>query len=217
MAILENNNKGIIFDLDGTLWDSSEQVVHSWNEALARRPETNLQITVDDMRGYMGKTLEKIAGLMMPDIPYELRMDIMKDCCENENAYLSKHGGKLFPNLEKVLEELSEKYKLFIVSNCQSGYIEVFLEYHRLGKYFADTECPGGSGLEKAGNIRLISERNNIDKAVYIGDTQGDCDSAEAAGVQFIHAAYGFGTIDHDVPEVNSLSEISGAVKPFLD
>ena len=217
MAISKNINKGIIFDLDGTLWDSSEQVVHSWNEALARRPETDLQITVEDMQGYMGKTLEKIAELMMPEIPFELRMDIMKDCCENENAYLLKHGGYLFPDLEKVLEELSGKYKLFIVSNCQSGYIEVFLEYHRLGKYFTDIECPGGSGLEKAGNIRLISERNNIDRAVYIGDTQGDCDSAEAAGVQFIHAAYGFGTIDHDVPKVNSLSEISGAVKPFLD
>lgn len=210
-------NKGIIFDLDGTLWDSSEQVVKSWNEALAKRPETDLQITVSDMQGYMGKTLEKIAELMMPDIPYELRMDIMKDCCDNENRYLRSHGGKLFPELENVLKKLSEKYKLFIVSNCQSGYIEVFLEYYKLEKYFADIECPGGSGLEKAGNIRLISERNALEKAVYIGDTQGDCNSAEEAGVTFIHAAYGFGKIDHKVPEVHSLTEIEAAVKPFLD
>ncbi len=210
-------NKGIIFDLDGTLWDSSEQVVKSWNEALARCPDTDVQITVSDMRGYMGKTMEKIAELMLPDIPYGARMDIMKDCCETESRYLSEHGGILFPELENVLKKLSGKYKLFIVSNCQSGYIEVFLEYHKLGKYFTDIECPGSSGLEKAGNIRLICERNGLEKAVYIGDTQGDCDSAEEAGVTFIHAAYGFGTIDHKVPQVRSLTEIEAAVKPFLD
>lgn len=206
--------KGIIFDLDGTLWDSSEQVVGSWNEVLSKR--AGKTITVADMQGYMGKTLKKIGELMLPDISADLREDIMKECCDNEQNYLSKHGGKLFPDLEKVLQQLSEKYDLFIVSNCQSGYIEVFLEYYGLGKYFTDFECPGGSGLEKCGNIKLVSERNGLEKAVYIGDTQGDCDSSEAAGVQFIHAAYGFGTIDHEVPKIYSLTEIDEAVKPFL-
>ena len=207
-------NTGIIFDLDGTLWDSSEQVVKSWNEVL--EPRAGKTITVSDMQGYMGKTLEKIGELILPDIAADLRSDIMKECCDNENSYLMRHGGKLFPDLEAVLKKLSEKYKLFIVSNCQDGYIEVFLEYYGLGKYFTDTECPGRSGLEKSGNIRLVIERNGLEKAVYIGDTQGDCDSAEAAGVQFIHAAYGFGKIDHEVPKIFSLTEISDAVKPFL-
>ena len=210
-----SGNKGIIFDLDGTLWDSSENVVKAWNEVLSRR--TGKTIAVSDMQGYMGKTLEKIGELMLPDIPAELRSDIMRECCENENGYLRIHGGKLFPELENVLKELSGQYKLFIVSNCQSGYIEVFLEYSGLGKYFTDFECPGGSGLEKAGNIRLVSERNGLEKAVYIGDTQGDCDSTEEAGFPFIHAAYGFGTIDHEVPKIFSLTEISQAVKPFLE
>lgn len=209
-----NTDKGIIFDLDGTLWDSSENVVRSWNEVLSRR--AGKTITVADMQSYMGKTLEKIGELVLPDVPADLRSDIMREACKNENAFLRSHGGVLFPELENVLKQLSEKYKLFIVSNCQSGYIEVFLEYYGLGKYFTDHECPGGSGLEKAGNIRLISERNHLEKAVYIGDTQGDCDATEEAGIQFIHAAYGFGTIDHEVPKIFSLTEIEQAVKPFL-
>ena len=208
-------NKGILFDLDGTLWDSSQNVVKSWNEVLEKR--TGKIITPQDMQGYMGKTLEKIGELMLPDIPADLRSDIMKECCDNENKYLKVHGGVLFPNLEKVLAELSEKYKLFIVSNCQSGYIEVFLEYTGFGKYFTDFECPGGTGKEKGDNIRIVVERNGLDKAVYIGDTQGDCDSADYAGVPFIHAAYGFGTINREVPAVNSLSEIGEAVREFLD
>ncbi len=206
-----NMKKGIIFDLDGTLWDSSEQVAGAWSETLKNRPETDKQVTGEDLRGYMGKTLEAIANLMLPELPKKLRMEIMKECCDNEEQYLRKVGGRLFPNLEKELKRLCGKYSLFIVSNCQSGYIETFLEYHKLGKYFADFECPGGTGLGKGENIKIVMERNGIEKAVYVGDTQGDCDSADFAGIPFIHAAYGFGSINRAVPAVHSFSEIFDA------
>lgn len=209
-------NYGIIFDLDGTLWDSSEQVAVSWSEALARRPETDRQVTGEDMRGFMGKTMETIAALMLPELEPSLRIEIMHECERVEQKYLEKHGGVLFPDLEKELERLSESFKLFIVSNCQSGYIETFLEYHKLGKYFTDFECPGGTGLAKAENIRIVMERNGLDKAVYVGDTQGDLDASDSAGVPFIHAAYGFGSVDRDVPAVKSFSEVYDAAKSVL-
>lgn len=209
-------NYGIIFDLDGTLWDSSEQVAVSWSEALARRPETDRQITGEDMRGFMGKTMETIAALMLPELEPSLRIEIMHECERVEEAYLRKHGGVLFPDLERELERLCGLAKLFIVSNCQSGYIETFLEYHKLGKYFADFECPGGTGLAKAENIRIVMERNSLDKAVYVGDTQGDLDASDSAGVPFIHAAYGFGNVDRNVPAVKSFSEIFEAAGKIL-
>ena len=207
--------KGILFDLDGTLWDSSENVVKSWNEVLMRYDLR--QITRDDMQGYMGKTLEKIGELMLPELGIEERSRIMKECCDNENDFLSRHGGTLFPNLENVLAELSQKYELFIVSNCQSGYIETFLGYHKLEKYFTDHECPGGTGKEKGENIRIVADRNDLEKAVYIGDTQGDYESAVFAGIPFIHAAYGFGKVDADVPKIKSIGEIANAVIEFLE
>lgn len=210
-------NKGIIFDLDGTLWDSSEQVVMSWNEVLLLRSETDRQITLDDMHNYMGRTMKKIAELMMPELPEEVRDNILWECGNNEKDYLSRHGGVLFPDLEQVLGELSQNYKLFIVSNCQIGYIETFLKYYGFEKYFADTENYGNTGMEKGDNIRLVVERNKLDKVVYIGDTQGDCDASDYAGVPFIHAAYGFGTINREVPKVNNLHEIAEVVKTFLD
>lgn len=210
-------NKGIIFDLDGTLWDSSKQVVMSWNEVLLRRSETDRQITTDDMHNYMGRTMKVIAELMLPELPVEVRENILRECENNENDYLSRHGGVLFHDLEQVLRELSQKYKLFIVSNCQIGYIETFLKYYGFEKYFADTENYGNTGMEKGDNIRLVVERNRLDKVVYIGDTQGDCDASDYAGVPFIHAAYGFGTINREVPKVNNLHEIAEVVKTFLD
>lgn len=210
-------NKGIIFDLDGTLWDSSENVVKSWNEVLRKRSETDRQITMDDMHNYMGRTMKVIAELMLPELSEEVRECILRECENHENEYLSHHGGKLFPDLEQVLAELSKKYKLFIVSNCQIGYIETFLKYYEFENFFTDTENYGNTGMEKGDNIRLVIERNKLDKAVYIGDTQGDCDASDCAGVPFIHAAYGFGTINREVPKVNSLHDIAEVVKTFLD
>ena len=210
-------NKGLLFDLDGTLWDSSKQVVMSWNEVLLRRSETDRQITMDDMHNYMGRTMKVIAELMLPELPEEVRENILRECENHENEYLSRHGGVLFPDLEKVLGELSQSYKLFIVSNCQIGYIETFLKYYGFEKYFADTENYGNTGMEKGYKIRLVVERNKLDRVVYIGDTQGDCDASDYAGVPFIHAAYGFGTINREVPKVNNLHEIAEVVKPFLD
>lgn len=213
-------NYGIIFDLDGTLWDSSEQVAGAWSVILSRRSETDRRVrrsvTGEDMRGYMGKTMEVIAALMLPDTDEKTRLEIMDECGEYENEYLSGHGGKLYPDLERELDRLSKSFKLFIVSNCQSGYIETFLEYHKLGKYFADFECPGGTGLAKAENIRIIMERNSLDRAVYVGDTQGDLDASDSAGVPFIHAAYGFGTVNKEVPAVNSFSGIFEAAEKIL-
>ena len=209
-------NKGIIFDLDGTLWDSSKQVVMSWNEVLLKRSETDRQITMDDMHNYMGRTMKVIAELMLPELSEEVRENILRECESYENEYLSRHGGVLFPDLEQVLGELTQNYKLFIVSNCQIGYIETFLKYYGFEKYFADTENYGNTGMEKGDNIRLVVERNKLDKVVYIGDTQGDCDASDYAGVPFIHAAYGFGTINREVPKVNNLHEIAEVVKAFL-
>lgn len=210
-------NKGIIFDLDGTLWDSSEQVVAAWNKALAKHDETDLQITVADMHGYMGKTLEGIAELMMPEIEFPLRMKIMKDCCDTEEEYLKTHNGKLFPNLEKTLKELSENYKLFIVSNCQDGYIQTFFKCNpQLENYFSDFECPGRTGKGKGENIKLVFARNNLDKAIYVGDTQGDCDASYFAGIPFVHAAYGFGTVNREIPKITAFEQIIALADDIL-
>ena len=119
---------------------------------------------------------------------------------EYENEYLAKHPGKFFPDFFETVERLKKEGKmLYIVSNCQSGYIEAMLKAAKLpygeGKTFQDIECFGNTGKSKAENIVLLMERNGIrkDEAVYLGDTALDQKSAEEAGIPFIFASYGFG------------------------
>jgi phosphoglycolate phosphatase len=99
-------------------------------------------------------------------------------------------------------------YHLYIVSNCQSGYIEAFLDYYRFHDLFEDIECYGNNTKQKNENISLIMNRNNLGKAVYVGDIQGDYEATTKAGLPFIHAAYGFGKINADVDRINSLKEL---------
>ncbi len=202
-----NRNKyGILFDLDGTLWDSSAGVVKAWNIILEKYGKT--KISIDDMHGYMGKTMKVIAELLLPGETDESRNTIFEECCQYENEYLNQNGGILFDGLEVTLNKLYRKYQLFIVSNCQVGYIESFLNYHQLGKYFTDIESYGNTGMEKGDNIKLVVDRNQLDKAFYLGDVQGDLDSADYAGIPFVHAAYGFGTVNRDVEKIDSITEL---------
>lgn len=201
----------IIFDLDGTLWDSRKEVCIAWNEVL-RDLNIDKKVTIEDMTSTMGMLLYDIGKMLFPDLDDGSMNKIINECCHRENKYLSKHGAKLYDNLELVLDKLSKKYKLFIVSNCNDGYIESFFESHKLDKYFVDTECPGRTGLSKAENIKLIIKRNNLKSPIYVGDTQGDCNSAMAAGIPFVHARYGYGKdvepYDYVVDKIEELLEL---------
>lgn len=210
--------QGILFDLDGTLWDSGEAVVASWNEILEQMPDVNRHLTIEDMHSYMGLPMDEIGRRCFAGqgLTKERIAEIMKACELHENDYILEHGGVLFPHLETVLQDISKDYFLAIVSNCQVGYIEAFLEYHKLGAYISDFESYGNTGLQKGDNIRLVCDRNHLDKAVYVGDIQGDYDSACKAGIPFILARYGFGTVDADVPAIDCLPELRGVVEKMF-
>lgn len=200
--------KGIIFDMDGTLWDSAPQVADSWNLVFQKNGVTREPLTKEDMYRVMGKTMDVLATMLLPDLEETKRNELLNLCVEEENDYLRKHGGTLYPNLRQTMEALKEEYDLYIVSNCQSGYIESFLDYYQFHDLFEDIECYGNNGKPKDENIALVVERNKLDKAVYVGDIEGDYEASQKAGIPFIHAAYGFGTISQKVPKIESLSEI---------
>ncbi|MEG2060205.1 MAG: HAD hydrolase-like protein, partial [Lachnospiraceae bacterium] len=152
----------IIFDLDGTLWDSTEQVVKAWNQVISKHNEVIKGITPQDIKGVMGLQIKEIGKKFFPYLDEEVQMKVMDECCKTECELLRIHGGSLYEKLEETLKVLTESYKLFIVSNCACGYIEAFLEAHNLEKYFIDFENPGRTGLSKGENIKIIIERNNL-------------------------------------------------------
>ena len=118
---------------------------------------------------------------------------------------------------DKTVSYTHLQYGLYIVSNCQSGYIEVLLESCGLREYVRDIECYGNTGLPKGDNIRMVVQRNHLERCFYVGDTHMDEEAAGAAGIPFVHAAYGFGRAERPVGTIESLSQLTALAKKLLD
>ncbi|MBQ1282047.1 MAG: HAD family hydrolase [Oscillospiraceae bacterium] len=207
--------QAVIFDLDGTMWDSCEEVLYAWNAVLTREfPDSPL--TMARLKQCMGKIKCDIARMIVPTDDEEERSRIIDACFDYELEWVAAHPGTLYEGVRETLRMLRETYTLCIVSNCEDGYVQAFLDGCGMRDLFEDFEMAGRTGLSKGENIRLVMARNGITAAVYVGDTTGDEAAARFAGLPFIHAAYGFGTADAPDAVIHSLCELPGILNQYL-
>lgn len=198
--------RGLIFDLDGTLWDSTGVIRPVWNGVLSAHGREALDEAA--FGALMGLTKAEIAARVLPTLEEAARIAVVDECFSAEQLELRRVGGQLYPGLRDTLEALRDRYALFIVSNCAPGYLDAFFEAHGLRPFFADWETHGGTGLSKGENLRLVCERNRLERAWMIGDTPSDYAAALQAGLPFIHAAYGFGRVPEAKYHIASLREL---------
>lgn len=185
----------IIFDVDGTLWNSTEIVAKAWSQVLDGEPDIHVEITAATLIPLFGKVMSEIAQALFPQQTPPQRSQLMEKCYVREHELLMREPAPLYDRLEETLNLLSQKYPLYIVSNCQSGYIQVFLASTGLSSYFQGHLCPGDTGKLKAENIRQIIQTYHLKSPIYVGDTLGDYTACREAGVPFVYAAYGFGQV----------------------
>lgn len=201
----------IIFDLDGTLWDAAETVASAWKAAREQVGFEIQEITPEKIRSIAGTQHNLIFPMLFPQLNPQQQHELMEISGKEEMAHIKRYGGKLYQGLVETLQYLQPRYKLFIVSNCQDGYIEAFLEYHKLQPYFQDHECSGRTGNPKDVNLKAIIERNNLESPVYVGDTQGDFDASAKADVPFIYASYGYREVEqyeHRLEQIADLTKL---------
>ena len=186
--------ESLIFDIDGTLWDSRALVAEGYNIQLRREGLERLSVTAEDFLPLFGKVMTEIADVIFAELPPEQRYPLMDRCMDTENRYLHENPCEIgYPGIRQTLEQLAKNYRLFIVSNSQQGYPELCIEKLGLTPYISGHLCFGDTGTEKGETIRRLMEKHHITSAVYIGDTQGDLDAARQAGIPFVFASYGFG------------------------
>ena len=140
--------KNIILDIDGTLWDSTAVVANAWTKAASESGFTKItNITAERLKKEFGLPMDVIADHIFTDIPEkEKKAVILESCCVYEHDFLVENTKDItFPCIKEELFNLSKKYNLYIVSNCQAGYIEAFLDYYGFGHYFKDIECYGNN------------------------------------------------------------------------
>ncbi|SFL07649.1 phosphoglycolate phosphatase [Lachnospiraceae bacterium KH1T2] len=201
---------GIILDVDGTIWNSTGIVADAWNKAAIDMEADYDTISAEMLKAYFGKTMEEIAAGLFSRVEMEKRHKLMRLCERYEQEYLQKDECHIvYEGVKETIAALSKKVKIFVVSNCQKGYIELMLEKTGMEKYVTDTECYGNTGNGKADNIRLLAERNSLKAPLYVGDTDGDAIACEKAGVPFIFASYGFGNTEKYVEKISKFEELT--------
>ena len=188
------NHDSIVFDLDGTLWNTSEACAIAWNNVLEREAIAYRTITASDVRAVTGKPHEECIRATFSDLTEAQINCISEATMIEDNLIIDRLGGILYDCVLTGLDALKGRYRLFIVSNCQSGYIETFLRLNHIESWFEDIECWGNTGQPKPENLRRIIERNNMCSPIMIGDAEGDEAAARACGVPFAFVEYGFGT-----------------------
>lgn len=205
----------IIFDVDGTLWDTSEIVAGSWTRAVQENTDLGYTYTAEYLKDIaFGKPIDEIAHLLLPGSPEQEIERISRICIEYEDRDIREKPAHIYTGVKDTLKKLREQgYKLYIVSNCQLGYIDACTKQCDIKELILDELCHGETGAKKGVTIKMLMERNGIeaDRAVYIGDTKGDQEASAYAGLKFIHAAYGFGSAedpDYSISEISELPEL---------
>ncbi len=200
--------KAIIFDVDGTLWDSTDVVAKSWNMAILDHTGTDPNYTGEQLTYLFGKTMKEIFENVFPEHSPEEQTRLGYICFDYENRLLETEYGTPYEGVVDTIKALSEKHDLYIVSNCQQGYIEVFLKTMGLNAHIKDHLCFGDTGVSKDQTILKLMERNNLTDVVYVGDTMGDYNACVKANVPFILAEYGFGEVPEAVHRIQKFDDL---------
>lgn len=185
----------LIFDMDGTLWDPMELYVRSWNQGLKEAGISKV-MTKEDLKPLMGVEGRKVLNLVLPGYRPELQDKVYERVNFYRRSFIAAGQGEIFEGVPEGLEKLSQKYKLFILSNCPAGIIQVFMKRAGITEWITDELAYGVNNMPKHHNMKLLSEKHHLISPVYIGDTDGDREQSEMAGLPFVFLSCGFGVTD---------------------
>lgn len=212
--------KGIIFDLDGTLLDTTEGVVNAVERTLFQleliKPDNlNLEQFVgppmqDSFQRYFGMDKEEALKAA----------NIFRDNYKKKSLFMAKVYDDVF-NLLELLK--NENYKIAIATNkSHENAIEILKQFRILEycDYAAGSDLDGKLKKSDIINICIEQLKFRSDELLYIGDSSYDLKGAKQSGLDFLGVTYGFGfgkteSIDNDecIAVCDSVMEIIDFLK----
>lgn len=192
----EKKYKGVVFDLDGTLLDTLEDLKESVNYALGKNgmPER----TLEDIRHFVGNGVQRLIALAVPEGTAQEEQEIVfADFKEHYCVHCNDKTG-LYPGIAELLLKLKEQgFPMAIVSNkLQEGVDALWEQYFR---EYLSVAIGARDGIRKKPCPDSVFEALRLlglskEQAVYVGDSEVDIATARNAGMDCITVAWGFRT-----------------------
>ena len=206
---------GIIFDLDGTLWNVTDTTYESVNEVSGKYKLNS--VSRDSVISCFGLDKDDTALKYFPTLDKNFRLKLMDEIALLNINILKISGGNIYDGVKNILKSLSRKYDLYIVSNTANNeYIDAFLDSNNVRDYFKDYIAASSINISKSDAIKKIIDDNKIGRAIYVGDTIYDQEASKNANIPFIWAKYGFGKNVCAEYNINNFSEIIIVIKNIL-
>jgi phosphoglycolate phosphatase len=197
MNNLNNPYSLIVFDWDGTLIDSIEQITHSLQAA--SKIVFGENITEEAARSVIGLGLQEAVEQLHPDKPQTLT-EKMADTYRHHYTNENKVPAPLFDGVTDMLDELlNQGFNLAIATGKSRAGLEYSLTEHPVSHYFTTTRC-AGENQSKPHPEMLLGILNDTQTdarhTLMIGDSEHDLMMANNAGVDAVAVTHGAHTTD---------------------
>ena len=207
MSIKENN---LIFDLDGTLFDSAPEILDCLREIFRIN---DIEVNNDFNYSIIGPPLKDTLKSLVQEKDINKIDRLISDFIK---LYDSKYCYKteLYKNVRETLEILEREKRLLLITNKRHAPTKIMLENKNIIHFFENYFCVDANYPKKKDKTTLIANTIsdlNINPAntVYIGDTKGDLLASDNNNIKFIYAGWGYGeNIDSAFLNLNDISEL---------
>lgn len=198
----------LIFDMDGTLWDNVDTYLVAWNEALKELGH-EVQVTRKSLMGLMGKEAREILKILIPNVEPNKQNLLFDEVIVQYEKLIPTMSPLIYPGVIEGLYKLHTRYKLLLLSNCEEGGLVNLMNHTQTTHLFLDYMEHGQNNKPKSFNLELLKKKHNLQRPVYIGDTDGDRRESDLAGVPFVFMTYGFGTTDKFHLQFDTFTELT--------
>ena len=210
-----NNNKCVIFDLDGTLLYTLEDLKNSVNFALTKNGFK--ERSIDEVRAFVGNGIE---NLMRKSVPDDITEEQFYNCFEDFKSHYKIHSEDNtveYAGVTEVLKTLKQKNILLaVVSNKADFAVNTLCK-----KYFSQLlDCAFGEreGIKRKPCPDAVNEVVKLlmvekDNCFYVGDSDVDVKTAHNSGIKCIACTWGFrdrSVLEKENPEyiIDNVNEI---------
>ncbi|PDZ71596.1 HAD family hydrolase [Bacillus pseudomycoides] len=193
--------QSLIFDMDGTLFQTEKILELSLNDTFNHLQSLNLWDTVtpiDKYREIMGVPLPKVWEALLPNHSNEVREQMDAYFLERLVENIRSGKGALYPNVKEVFRYLKENNcSIYIASNGLTEYLQAIVSYYNLDNWVTETfSIQQIRTLDKGDLVKTIIKKYDIKKAAVVGDRLSDINAAKDNGLIAIGCNFDFAQED---------------------